>query len=173
VPPTAGTLAFAADLERNLDAADAVSQSIKDAIDAYISREGIDAPSEPRYTPPWVPPGDGGAPLDLGAAGVTTVVWATGFGADYRWIEVPVFDGRGYPTHRRGVTGCPGLYFLGLPWQHTWGSGRLGGVAGDAEYLLHRVVAHGVPDEVSWIAGTPLSTCPARDDDWTAPRTVA
>ncbi|HET9081843.1 MAG TPA: MSMEG_0569 family flavin-dependent oxidoreductase [Trebonia sp.] len=170
---TNGTLTFAADLERNLDTADAVSQSIKDSIDAYTEQEGIDAPREPRYTPPWIPPSDGGGTLDLGAAGVTSVVWATGFGADYRWIEVPVFDGRGYPTHRRGVTGCPGLYFLGLPWQHTWGSGRLGGVADDAEHLLHRVIAHGVPDEVSWIAGTPLSTYPARDDDWTAPRTVA
>ena len=42
---------------------------------------------------------------------------------------MPVFDGRGYPTHGRGVTSCPGLYFLGLPWQHTWGSGRFAGVA--------------------------------------------
>jgi len=110
---------------------------------------------------------------------VTAVVWATGFGADYRWIELPVFDGRGYPTHQRGVTSCPGLYFLGLPWQHSWGSGRFGGVGDDARYLLDRVTAHGVPGEVSWIAGTPLSTFPVRppdqhrDDDWTAPRTVA
>lgn len=172
---TSGTLAFAADLAGNLDAADAVSQSIKDSIDAYIDAAGIGAPGEPRYSPPWLPPaGSGGSgTLDLRAAGVTSVIWATGFGADYRWIEVPVFDGRGYPAHRRGVTSCPGLYFLGLPWQHTWGSGRLGGVADDAEYLLRRVTAHGVPGEVSWIAGTPLSTCPARDDDWAPARTVA
>jgi putative flavoprotein involved in K+ transport len=178
---TAGTVAFAADLERNLDAADAVSESIKDSIDAYIDKEGIAAPGEPRYTPAWVPPGLPGTEdrLDLRAAGVTAVVWATGFGADYRWMEVPVFDGRGYPTHRRGVTSCPGLYFLGLPWQHTWGSGRFGGVGDDARYLLDRITAHGAPGEVSWIAGTPLSTFPARDqdrgqdEDWTAPRTVA
>lgn len=176
---TAGALTFAADLGRNLDAADVVSESIKDSIDAYIDKNGIDAPSEPRYTPAWVPPelsGTGvGAVLDLRAAGVTSIIWATGFGVDYRWIDIPVFDGRGYPTHRRGATGCPGLYFLGLPWQHTWGSGRFGGVADDAEYLLHRVIAHGAPGEVSWIAGTPLSTFPAhdQDDDWTAPRTVA
>jgi putative flavoprotein involved in K+ transport len=175
---TAGVLAFAADLERNLDAADEVSESIKDSIDAYIEKAGILAPGEPRYTPAWVPPalsGTGDDALDLRAAGVTSVVWATGFGADYRWIEVPVFDGRGYPTHRRGVTSCAGLYFLGLPWQHTWGSGRFGGVGDDARYLLDRVTAHSVPGEVSWIAGTPLSTFPVRDrdDDWTAPRTVA
>jgi len=178
---TAGTVTFAADLEGNLDAADAVSESIKDSIDAYIAGEGISAPAEPRYAPPWTPPDDGSGPLDLRAAGVSAVVWATGFGADYRWIDVPVFDGRGYPTHRRGVTSCPGLYFLGLPWQHTWGSGRFGGVGDDARHLLGRITAHGVPGEVSWIAGTPLSTFPARhqgerqsrDEDWIAPRTVA
>lgn len=174
---TSGTVTFAADLERNLDAADAVSESIKDSIDAYLAARGVDAPSEPRYTPAWAPgEAGGGGVLDLRSAGITAVVWATGFGADYRWIEVPIFDGRGYPTHRRGVTSCPGLYFLGLPWQHTWGSGRLGGVADDAEYLLRRITGHGVPGEVSWIAGTPLSTHPQHDwadEDWTAPRTVA
>jgi putative flavoprotein involved in K+ transport len=181
---TAGTATFAADLAGNLDAADAVSESIKDSIDAYIGKDGIPAPDEPRYTPAWVPPappGTGGDTLDLRTAGVTAIVWATGFGADYRWIEVPVFDGRGYPTHRRGVTSCPGLYFLGLPWQHTWGSGRFGGVGDDARYLLDRITAHSAAGEVSWIAGTPLSTFPGRgrddardrDEDWTAPRTVA
>jgi len=178
---TNGTAAFAADLERNLDAADAVSESIKDSIDAYIAEKGIDAPGEPRRAPAWAPSGDGSGTLELRTAGVSSVVWATGFGADYRWVEVPVFNGRGYPTHRRGVTSCPGLYFLGLPWQHTWGSGRFGGVGDDARYLLDRITAHGAPREVSWIAGTPLSTFPARDqawneasdEDWTAPRTVA
>jgi putative flavoprotein involved in K+ transport len=158
-----------------------VSESIKDSIDAYIAEKGIDAPGEPRRSPAWAPAGDGSGTLELRTAGVSSVVWATGFGADYRWVEVPVFNGRGYPTHRRGVTSCPGLYFLGLPWQHTWGSGRFGGVGDDARYLLDRITAHGAPREVSWIAGTPLSTFPARDqawneasdEDWTAPRTVA
>jgi putative flavoprotein involved in K+ transport len=173
---TGGVLTFADDLGENLDAADAVSESIKDSIDAHIAASAIAAPHEPRYPPVWAPTDPGEAEhtkLDLGKADVTAVVWATGFGADYRWIEVPVFDGRGYPTHRRGVTSCPGLYFLGLPWQHTWGSGRFVGVGADAEHLLRRIRAHGAPTEVSWIAGTPASTFPSRDDDWTAPRTVA
>ncbi|HEY0933634.1 MAG TPA: hypothetical protein VGD91_07825, partial [Trebonia sp.] len=78
-------------------------------------------------------------------------------------------------THRRGVTSCPGLYFLGLPWQHTWGSGRFGGVAQDAEHLAGKITAYARPNEVSWIAGTTVSTFPelSRDDDWIAPRTVA
>jgi putative flavoprotein involved in K+ transport len=161
---------FAPDLEKNLDHADAVSESIKNSIDAYIYARRIDAPPEPRYTPVWRPEREV-TRVDLGAAGIHSVIWSTGFGRDDRWIEVPVFDGRGYPTHNRGVTSVPGLYFLGLPWQHTWGSGRLSGVAHDAAYLTQRITTG--PDHLlRWIAGTSSSTYP-RDDDWVAPRTVA
>jgi putative flavoprotein involved in K+ transport len=161
---------FAPDLEKNLDHADAVSESIKDSIDAYIDARGIDAPPEPRYTPVWRPEREP-TQVDLDAAGITSVIWSTGFGRDDRWIEAPVFDGRGYPTHDRGVTSAPGLYFLGLPWLHTWGSGRLSGVAQDAAYLARRITTG--PDHLfRWIAGTSSSTYP-RDDDWVAPRTVA
>jgi putative flavoprotein involved in K+ transport len=58
-----------------------------------------------------------------------------GFRCDYSWIEIPLFDGKGYPSHYRGVTTVPGVYFLGLPWQYTWGSGRFSGVAQDARFL--------------------------------------
>jgi putative flavoprotein involved in K+ transport len=170
---TNGVLRFGDDLKRNLDAADAVSEGIKDSIDSYIAANGIIAPWEPRYTPAWEPGSAAGAELDVTKAGITSVVWATGFGTDHRWIEVPVFDGRGYPTHRRGETSCPGLYFLGLPWQHTWGSGRLGGVGADAEFLARRIATFARPENVSWIAGTPVSTFPSADDGWIAPRTVA
>jgi putative flavoprotein involved in K+ transport len=164
-------LTFAPDLRRNLDAADATSEGIKDSIDAYLDATGIDAPPESRYTPLWEP-GIEPDELDLRAAGISAVVWSTGFGRDHRWIEIPVFDGRGYPTHLRGITSCPGLYFIGLPWQHTWGSGRLGGVGADAEYLARQIASFGHRQEVAWIAGTPASTYP-RDEDWVAPRTVA
>ena len=165
-----GTVHFADDLRENLDRADAVAESIKDSIDAHIDARRIVAPREARYAPVWEPAGLTSA-LDLEAAGIATVIWATGFGRDCRWIEVPVFDGRGYPTHRRGVTSCEGLYFLGLPWQHTWGSGRFCGVGTDAAYLADRICA-GPLREVHWLAGTPASTWP-RDEDWAAPRTVA
>ena len=172
---TSGLLTFGDDLTQNLDIADAASEGVKNSIDAYIEAAGLDAPAEARYVPVWAPGPGHPVKLDLAAHGITAVIWATGFGADHRWIEVPVFDGRGYPTHRRGVTSCPGLYFLGLPWQHTWGSGRLGGVAQDAEYLTGKITGYARPNEVSWIAGTPMSTFPEpeRDEDWTAPRTVA
>ena len=131
-------LAFAGDLAHNLDAADAVSESIKDSIDAFLAATGREAPAEPRYRPVWTP----GAPergLDLRAAGITSVVWCTGFARDDRWVEVPVFDGRGHPVHQRGVTAVAGLYLLGLPWQHTWGSGRFCGVGDDAAHLADRI----------------------------------
>jgi len=133
-----GTLRFAPTLESSLDAADAVSESIKDSIDAYIAREGIDAPREERYVPVWRPEREV-TELELSTSGITSVVWSIGFRTDYRWLRAGVFDGEGHPTHNRGVTAVPGLYFLGLPWQHTWGSGRFAGVARDAEYLADRI----------------------------------
>ncbi|WP_432839611.1 MSMEG_0569 family flavin-dependent oxidoreductase [Dactylosporangium sp. CA-092794] len=162
----AGRARFAADLEANLDAADAVAEGIKDAIDAYLAAHGIDAPPEARYTPLWRP---GEPPAELDLDGIAAVVWSTGFHRDHRWIEVPVFDGRGYPTHERGVTGCPGLYFLGLPWLHTWGSGRFAGVARDAAYLARQITAtrrRQITEGVSWLAGTPTETYP--DLEWAA-----
>ncbi|HWG22502.1 MSMEG_0569 family flavin-dependent oxidoreductase [Actinospica sp.] len=133
-------LEFADDLKVNLDHADAVAEGIKDAIDAHIAALGIAAVQEARYVPVWEPD-EQPAELDLAEAGISSVVWATGFRRDHRWIEVPVFDGRGYPMHRRGVSGCPGLYFLGLPWQHSWGSGRFEAVGRDAAFLADHIDA--------------------------------
>jgi putative flavoprotein involved in K+ transport len=133
-----GTLRFAPDLGRNLDHADAVSEAVKDSIDAFIAANGIAAPDEPRYTPVWAPAEEPGE-LDLTNAGITSVIWCTGFRRDYRWVRMPVFDGTGYPVHERGVTTCSGLYFLGLPWLYTWGSGRFCGVGADAEHLARHV----------------------------------
>lgn len=67
------------------------------------------------------------------------VVWATGFGQDHGFVDVPVFDDAGRPVHRRGVTAAPGLYFLGLPWLHTRGSALLGWVEHDAEHLAAHI----------------------------------
>ncbi|MGW5332608.1 MSMEG_0569 family flavin-dependent oxidoreductase [Streptomyces bauhiniae] len=133
-------LEFADDLKVNLDHADAVAEGIKDAIDAYIDANGIEAPGEARYVPVWEPAGQP-RELDLAAAGITSVVWSTGFARDHHWIEIPAFDGRGYPMHWRGISSVPGLYFLGLPWQHTWGSGRFEAVGRDAEFLADHIDA--------------------------------
>ena len=167
------TVAFGDDLKSNLDGADAVADGIKDAIDKYIEAAGIEAPTEARYSPVWEP-GSQTEELDLVGEDITSVVWSTGYHRDHRWIEVPVFDGRGYPTHDRGITSCPGLYFLGLPWQYTWGSGRFAGVARDAGYLIDRITAvrrERMTEGVSWLAGTPTETYP--DFDLYQPRAAA
>jgi putative flavoprotein involved in K+ transport len=72
---------------------------------------------------------------------VDAVIWATGYRPDYSWIKLPVFDERGRPRHRRGVTEVPGLSFLGLTWQHTRGSALIGWVKDDAEYIAGQIAA--------------------------------
>ncbi len=133
-----GVLRFADDLGENLDNADSVVDRAKDAVDEHIEREGIDAPQEERYEPVWHPQGGESDPLDLDAAGVRSVIWATGFRSDWSWVKAPAFDGTGYPAHHRGATSVPGLFVLGLPWLHTWGSGRFAGIGRDAEHVAEQ-----------------------------------
>lgn len=133
-----GVLRFAPTLERSLDAADAVAESIKNDIDAYIERCGIDAPLEVRYDPVWRPEAEPET-LDLERAGIRSIIWSIGYSADFRWVHAGVFDGAGHPTHHRGVTAVEGLHFLGLPWLHTWGSGRFAGIARDAGHLADQL----------------------------------
>lgn len=135
------TLRFGGDLRANLDGADRVAEGIKTSIDAYITRAGVTAPHEARRGPVWEPAEETRA-LDLRAAGITAVVWCVGYRADYRWIDAPAFDERGHPQHERGVTRAAGFYFVGLPWLHSWGSGRFSGVARDAAHVVAHMAAH-------------------------------
>jgi putative flavoprotein involved in K+ transport len=138
-----GVATFADDLRENLDAADATYDRINAGIDRWIDKHGIETAAGPSvYEPVWQPPPGPPAPLDLAAAGITSVVWCTGFRPDWSWVDVPLLDAGGYPEHERGVvTRTPGLFVLGLPWLHTWGSGRFAGVARDAEHLATRMLA--------------------------------
>jgi putative flavoprotein involved in K+ transport len=133
------TIGFAADLKRNLDEADRVSESIKDGIDAFIAERNISAPFEARYVPVWHPP-ETDPPIHLAAEEINAIIWCVGYTPDFSWVHLPVFTGRGAPSHLRGITGIPGLYFLGLPWLYTWGSGRFASVSRDASYLANHIV---------------------------------
>jgi putative flavoprotein involved in K+ transport len=82
---------------------------------------------------------------DASELDIDAVVWATGYRSDYSWIELPVFDDDGRLRHRRGVTDIPGLYFLGLSWQHTRGSALIGFVKADAEFIAGRIAAQEQP----------------------------
>lgn len=138
-------LRFADDLEKNLDGADAVYTGIQGAIDRHIAAKGIAAPAGEHYRPVWKP-GPAAKSLDCTVAGIGSVVWATGFRGKFGFIEASAFDARGLPVHKRGVTAVDGLYFVGLPWLHTWGSGRFSGIARDTAYLAERVAERVAPE---------------------------
>ncbi len=150
-----GVMRFQDTLQGALDQADKTYNGINAAIDKHIADKGLDAPPPSVYEPVWQPQGGTAhTQLDLAAAGITSVIWCIGFKPDFGWVDAPVFNGRGQPVHHRGVTQQPGLYFLGLPWLHTWGSGRFSGVARDALYLAEQIDAALAPVG----AGRPVET---------------
>ncbi|QYD68247.1 MSMEG_0569 family flavin-dependent oxidoreductase [Paraburkholderia edwinii] len=135
-----GCLQFAPNLTANLDSADDTYNRINASIDAFIDRQRIDAPPGEPYQPAWRPRHERTS-LDLATSGITSVIWCIGFTPDFSWLDAPVFNGRGYPAHTRGITPQAGLYFIGLPWLHTWGSGRFSGIACDAEHVVDAIRA--------------------------------
>jgi putative flavoprotein involved in K+ transport len=136
---TAEHISFNDDLASNLDHADSVYCRIRSSIDSWIAKEGVEAPVEAPYSPCWQPGPAEDPGVDLTSEPLAAVVWCTGYQSDFRWIDVPVFDGSGQPAHDRGMTQSSGLYFLGLPWLNTWGSARFCGVADDADYLASMI----------------------------------
>ncbi len=125
--------------------ADEVSATIQQKIEDYIARAGMAAAAledDPGDTP-CADPGAFASPgrLDLAQAGVSAVIWATGFTADFSWIGPPVLDGQGRPAHKRGVSPVPGIYFLGFPWLHKRKSGIIHGIEEDAGYVVGHLAA--------------------------------
>ncbi len=139
-----GVMRFAADLADNLAHGDASYRSLLDAADAYVAREALDLPEEPAARAQAPEPACVTDPilhLDLGGAGITTIIWATGFALDFGWLKVDAFDERGAPLHQRGVTEVPGLYFLGLSWLSRRASAFIFGVEHDAAHLAEHIAA--------------------------------
>ncbi|MFJ8600720.1 flavin-containing monooxygenase [Streptomyces shenzhenensis] len=137
-----GVLRFASDLAANIALGDEKYLELLRAADAYIERNGLDLPEEPEAHVLGPDPKcmtDPRLELDLAEAGVTSIVWATGFAADYGWLEVDTFDERGRPVQRRGVSREPGVYFLGLPWLSRRGSSFIWGVWHDARYVADHI----------------------------------
>lgn len=141
-----GHLLFNQDLAQNLDSADKTYCEIRRAIDKYIAEHGIDAPEEPPFEPVWEPDEEP-TELALEDTNITNVIWATGFRSDFSWVELPAFDGSGEPVHQRGVAPVTGLYFLGLPWLHTWGSGRFASVGDDARAVVETIATRLAGDQ--------------------------
>jgi putative flavoprotein involved in K+ transport len=139
-----GVLQFKADLGKNIARGDANYLSVLDAADAYVAKQGLDLPEEPAartiapdppcVTDPW-------SQLNLAAAGITTVIWATGYAMDFGWLKAGTFDAKGQPEHERGISAVPGLYFLGLSWLTRRASPFIWGVWHDAAHLANEIVA--------------------------------
>jgi len=138
------TLHFAPDLADSLRSGDAAYTAFLDLVDSFVGRQGLDVPEEPgartmRADPACVM--DPVRTLDIDAASIGSVIWSTGYGCDFGWIDLPVLDGRGEPVHRDGITDVPGLYFLGLQWLSRMNSSFLVGVAEDAARLADHIAA--------------------------------
>jgi len=137
-----GVMRFAPDLAKNLAGGDANYLSLLDEADAYVARNGLDLPEEPEARVIGPDPDCVANPileLNLAEAGITTIIWATGFSADFGWLKADTFNDNGTPRHKRGVSEEPGVYFLGLPWQTRRGSSFIWGVWYDAKYLVDHI----------------------------------
>jgi putative flavoprotein involved in K+ transport len=142
-------LTLATDLGENLARGDASLVALMRRCDDHVVANALDfpAPDSCAETPP--DPNEVADPiltLDLATAGISTIIWATGFQYDFSWIDLPIFGSctepsNRVPNHTRGITRVPGVYFLGLPWLYKWKSAFLFGVGEDAEYLA-QLIAH-------------------------------
>jgi putative flavoprotein involved in K+ transport len=131
---------LASDLYENLAAADRFEADFVRKVDAYIARTGMRVLEETLpvmhdgFDQPVV------TELDLGAAGITNVIWATSYKFDFSLVKLPIFDDGGYPVQTRGVTAYQGLFFVGLPWLHNGKSGLIYGVGSDAAHIAQEII---------------------------------
>ncbi len=131
---------IAPDLHENLARADQFELEVQCMIDGYIQTQGLDAPEEelPQlrdgYAQPIV------EELDLKAAGIATVIWATGYRFDFSLVKLPIHGEDGFPIQTSGVTRYAGLYFVGMPWMPSLRSGILAGVGESARHIASHIV---------------------------------
>ena len=138
-------LRFAADLPGHVTFGDEIARRMRQHVDEHIARRGIVAPpSDPDPADEAVAdPSTFTTPseLDLAECGTTSVVFSTGFEADFSWLRLPVIDDRGAPIHTEGRSAVPGLWFLGFPWLRTRKSGIIWGASEDSAAIVDQVVA--------------------------------
>lgn len=131
-----------ADLADNLKHGDAALMAFYDQADAYVSKNGLDLPEEPNARQQLPDPDCVTNPLlslDLKAAGITSVIWASGFRYDFSWLQVNAFDENQQPQHTRGISSERGVYFLGLPYLTGRGSSFIWGVWHDAKHIAEHI----------------------------------
>jgi len=139
-----GVIEIAPGLAENLGDGDLVFTTFLNFADGFAKLRGLDLPEELEVRTKLPDPVCVTEPLqrlDLDASGIGAVIWATGYGVDFGWIDIPVKDANGDPQHRNGITDVPGLYFLGLPWLSKMSSSFLSGVGDDAVVLADHIAA--------------------------------
>jgi putative flavoprotein involved in K+ transport len=134
---TGETVRFDTNLRDTLRFADEFFDArFRPLFDRYADQAGLEFPTDervwPTYEPPELPE------LDLAGAGISTVLWATGYAPDYGWIDLPIHDEFGMPRQERGISDVPGLMFIGMLFMHDNASANLAGLARDADYLAAR-----------------------------------
>ena len=133
-----GVMQLADDADTILDAADTMYDETVAAILRHAAHGGLEIPAaqvptrHPRRRRPTT--------LSLRDAGITSVIWATGYSFNYPWLHAPCLGPGGEPIQTRGVADIDGLYFLGLHWMHTFKSGTFLGIGDDASYVVDHLV---------------------------------
>jgi len=134
-----GKALFSGSLANQAALSDLKMNRLLDAIDAWASAQGLDAPPRERFAPTRI---EALPALSLDLRGIRTVLWATGYRPDYSWLELPVLDRKGRIRHAGGVADAPGLYVLGLPFLRRRKSALIDGAGDDARALSARLAAH-------------------------------
>jgi putative flavoprotein involved in K+ transport len=151
-----GVLSIEADLADNIARGDENYLALLKRADDYAAANGLDLPEEPEAHVLDADPDCVTNPtlsLDLKAAGITAIIWATGYSQDFSWIKLDTFDEKGRPVHERGVSNVPGLYFIGLPWLSRRASSFIWGCWHDADYLAGHIAARRQPETLAASAG--------------------
>lgn len=146
-----GRIFFADDLGDNLRLADKISQQLCQMLDKQMVAQQVEAPPptpEELMAESWEPT-EIHRELSLAEAGITSVIWATGYRFDFSWIEGVAVDEFGYPRQQQGVSPLPGLYFVGLHWLSKFKSGLLYGVAEDAAHVAAHLASRPNSEEPS------------------------
>ena len=131
-------------MAENVRFGDETSERTRRSVDEYIASMGFEAPSaepDPGEAVALQMPDPPIGVLDLADARITSLIWCTGFAADYGWVRLPVFDASGHPRHHRGAAASPGIYFLGLPWLSCRRSMLIAGVDQDARRTADWIAA--------------------------------
>jgi putative flavoprotein involved in K+ transport len=139
------TLRFHGDLEANVAKGDEIATRLREMVDTVVEKTGIDAP--PAEPDPTEAPFPGIAEmaavreLDIEAAGIRSIIWATGYRPNFSFLDPSLLDPSGMPRHSNGVGDVPGLYCLGFTWLRRRASGLIAGVSDDAEHIAGRIAA--------------------------------